>query len=134
MVVFVIDLSQFKTSEQLLAEDLASDPEFRELWERTALARAVSLAVLRYRTDHGLSQTALAKKLGMKQPQVSRLELGEHNPSMETLLRLSAHLGLEFNIQVRPVADVSSSTSGEGLSQRVADAGSSEILVTAAAA
>jgi hypothetical protein len=38
----------------------------------------------------------------MKQPQVARLELGEVNPSMETLVRVSAELGIEFTIDVRP--------------------------------
>jgi ribosome-binding protein aMBF1 (putative translation factor) len=132
----VIDLSQFKTSDELLAEDLASSPEFRAEWERTALARAVSLAVLRYRTDHGLSQTALANKLGMRQPQVSRLELGEHNPSMETLMRLSACLGLEFNIQVKPVVRAPGSVNSVAAQARVHEptGHSSEIVVTAAAA
>jgi transcriptional regulator with XRE-family HTH domain len=38
----------------------------------------------------------------MKQPQVARLELGEVNPSIETLMRVSAQLGIEFTIDVRP--------------------------------
>ena len=38
----------------------------------------------------------------MKQPQVARMELGEVNPSMETLMRVSAQLGIEFTIDVRP--------------------------------
>jgi hypothetical protein len=38
----------------------------------------------------------------MKQPQVARLELGEVNPSMETLMRISARLGIEFTIDIRP--------------------------------
>ena len=38
----------------------------------------------------------------MKQPQVARLELGEVNPSMETLMRVSGQLGIEFTIDMRP--------------------------------
>ena len=62
----------------------------------------MALAIVRYRGDHGLSQRELAERLGMKQPQVARLELGEVNPSMETLMRVSAQLGIEFTIDVRP--------------------------------
>jgi transcriptional regulator with XRE-family HTH domain len=94
-------LSELKTNDEILQEEL-QDPEFRAEWERTALARAVALAVVRYRGDHGLSQRDLAERLGMKQPQVARLELGEVNPSMETLMRVSAQLGIEFTIDVRP--------------------------------
>lgn len=96
-------LSEMKTNEELIAEQLRRDPEFRAEWERTALARAVAVAVVRYRTDHNLSQRELAGRLGMKQPQVARLELGEVNPSMDTLMRLSASLRIEFTIDVRPI-------------------------------
>jgi transcriptional regulator with XRE-family HTH domain len=94
-------LSELKTNDEILQEEL-QDPEFRAEWERTALARAVALAVVRYRGDHGLSQRDLAERLGMKQPQVARLELGEVNPSMDTLMRVSGQLGIEFTIDVRP--------------------------------
>lgn len=100
-----MNLSKFKTSEQLLAEDLASDPELRAAWERTSLARAVALAIVRYRGEHRLSQRALAERVGMSQPQVARLELGEYNPRVETLMRLSSRLGLEFKIEIRPEAE-----------------------------
>ena len=95
-------LSDMKTNEELIAEQLRSDPEFRDEWERTALARAVALAVVRHRTARGLSQRDLAKLLGMEQPQVARLERGDVNPSMETLMRVAKGLGIEFTINVRP--------------------------------
>lgn len=94
-------LSDLKTSEQALAEELR-DPDFQREWERTAVARAVALKVLTYRTEHGLSQRALAKKLGMTQPQVARLEAGEHNPTIDTLARLAQALDIEFAIDVHP--------------------------------
>jgi hypothetical protein len=56
--------------EDILAEEL-EDPEFREQWEHTALARAVALALVQYRVEHHVSQTALAKLLGVKQPTVA---------------------------------------------------------------
>ena len=62
----------------------------------------MAVAIVRYRADHDLSQRELAERLGMKQPQVARLEIGEVNPSMETLMRVSAQLGIEFTIDVRP--------------------------------
>jgi len=95
-------LSEMKTNDELVAEQLRTDPDFRAEWERTALARAVAVAIVRYRTEHDLSQRELADHLGMKQPQVARLELGEVNPSIDTLMRISAQLGIEFTIDVRP--------------------------------
>ncbi|MEA2222363.1 MAG: hypothetical protein QOH83_739 [Solirubrobacteraceae bacterium] len=95
-------LSEMKTNEQLLAEQLLSDPKFRAEWERTALARAVAVAVVSYRAKHDMSQRDIANVLAMTQPQVARLERGDVNPNMETLMRLAAGLDIEFTIDVRP--------------------------------
>lgn len=94
-------LSDLKTSEEVLAEQLR-DTDFRREWERTAVARAVAVKVVAYRAEHGLSQRALAQKLGMTQPQLARLEAGEHNPTIDTLARLAQTLDVEFAIDIHP--------------------------------
>ena len=68
-------------------------------------ARAVANRVVGYRIDHGLTLTALARKLGMSQPAVARLEDGEHLPSIEMLVRLAERLGMSFQVEIRPVGD-----------------------------
>lgn len=94
-------LIDLKTTDELLNGQLA-DPGFRAEWGRTAIARAVALRLVRYRTDRGLSQRDLAKLLEMRQPQVARLERGDVNPGLETLMRLAGALDIEFAIDVRP--------------------------------
>ncbi len=94
-------LSDLDTSDDVLAQQLR-DPAFRAEWERTAVSRAVATRLVQYRAEHGVTQTELARRLGMKQPAVARLETGEHNPSLDTLARLSAALGIEFHIDVTP--------------------------------
>jgi transcriptional regulator with XRE-family HTH domain len=96
-------LSEMKTTDELIVEQLA-DPAFRREWERTAVARAVALRLVRYRTEHSFSQRDLAKLLDMEQPQVARLERGDVNPTLETLMRLAGALEIEFTIDVRPSA------------------------------
>lgn len=97
------DLSHLPTAAEVFAEmDAGMDADARGRWERTALARAVANAVVAHRTRHRLSQSALATKLGMKRPAMSRLELGEHNPSIEMLERLASVLGLHFVVDVAP--------------------------------
>jgi len=95
-------MPRLRSVAELREERLQRDPVFRGEWERTALARAVALRVLGYRIDHGLTQTALAEILGMRQSAIARLELGEQNPRVETLLRLSEVLGMEFLLHVTP--------------------------------
>lgn len=93
--------ADWSTWSSLLEEELR-DPEVRAARERTALARAVAIEVIRYRSRHGLTQTALGELLGMRQPAISRLELGETNPTLDTLIRLSETLGIEFLVDVAP--------------------------------
>jgi transcriptional regulator with XRE-family HTH domain len=95
-------LSDLPTHEEVLAEHLDADLEYRREWERTALARAVAVKVIAYRAKHSLSQTALAGRLKMSQPAIARLESGEHNPTFPTLLRLSDALGIELAIDIAP--------------------------------
>jgi DNA-binding XRE family transcriptional regulator len=92
-----------RTVRAIREEQLEQDPAFRAYWERTALARAVALAVIGYRVEHDLTQTKLGQELGIRQPQVARLETGEHTPSMEMLQRLARALGLRFIVDVAPV-------------------------------
>jgi transcriptional regulator with XRE-family HTH domain len=94
-------IGEMPTFDEVLAEDL-KDPAFRARWERTAVARAVAIQVIAYRVKHGLSQTRLAAQLGMTQPQVARLEAAEHNPSIDTLVRIVGVLGVELAISIRP--------------------------------
>lgn len=86
------------------------DPAYRAEWNRTNLAHAVAIEVIRYRADHRLSQRAMGDVLSMSQPQVARLERGDHNPNMETLMRLSCALGVRFAITVEPNADATEAT------------------------
>ena len=77
------------------------DPEFREEWDRSAFAREVAIRIARYRADHGLTQTELARAVGMQQPVIARLERGEQPPSLATLARITAGTGIAFHLDVR---------------------------------
>ena len=94
--------TRLRSTAEIRQEQLRQNPTFRAYWEQTALARAVALAVLGYRVKHRLTQTRLAEKLGVRQPQVARLEMGEHTPSLEMLQRLARVLGLRFIVEVAP--------------------------------
>jgi predicted XRE-type DNA-binding protein len=94
-----------QTHGTLVAEEMMADAGFREEWERLAFARAVAAKVIAYRADHELSQSALARVLGIPQPQVARLEAAQHQPSDAMLRRLTT-LGMEFTINYAPAGRV----------------------------
>jgi len=88
-------------SSEVLAREL-EDEDFRAGWQQTTFAREVALEVVKYRADHGLSQAALARRLGVSQPVVARLELGEHTPTWTTLARLAREMGMHLVVDVGP--------------------------------
>jgi ribosome-binding protein aMBF1 (putative translation factor) len=91
------------SGDDVLARQV-KDPAFRAERDATSLARAVAIEVVKYRADHELSQSALAKQLGVSQPVVARLERGDHTPTWETLARLARTMGVEFLVEVHPTA------------------------------
>lgn len=95
--------NKLKTHDELVAEEMGHDPSFRAEWERLALAREVAAELVRYRSENNLSQRALAKRLGVSQPRVAKLESGEHNPDVDTLVNISRATGLEFVIAIAPI-------------------------------
>ena len=81
-------ISEMKSAEVVRKESLETQSFGQR--DRTAFAGAVALRVIGYRIDHQLTQTALARQLGMKQPAVAHLESGEVTPSLDTLSRLAS--------------------------------------------
>jgi transcriptional regulator with XRE-family HTH domain len=97
----MVKISELKAAEEVHAKDMR-DAEYRREYERTRLANDVAIRVIQYRVRHGLSQTELAKRLGMRQPNVARLESGEHEPTIATLSLLAEVLNQDFSIEVKP--------------------------------
>lgn len=92
-------LSDMKPLAQVV-EEHREDPDFREEWDRMTFARDVANRVVQYRTERGLSQRDLAAVVGLVQPQIARLERADHQPSFDTLARLTRATGLTFRFEV----------------------------------
>ena len=73
------------------------DPEYWREYERTQLADDIAIEVIRYRAEHNLTQAELGRMIGMRQPNVARLEADDHEPSLAILARLSLKLWLDLS-------------------------------------
>ena len=94
-------LSESRTGEELLVEDV-KDPDVAAELARTAVANQLAILVIQYRVNRGLTQTALARQLGMRQPAIARLEAGDHEPSVAMLARLANKLGITLRLDLTP--------------------------------
>jgi transcriptional regulator with XRE-family HTH domain len=63
---------------------------------------ALTLALRWARQDAGLSQAALARQLGVSQQAVAKVEHPDANPTLDTLLRVAAALGMSLTLDRQP--------------------------------
>jgi transcriptional regulator with XRE-family HTH domain len=61
-----------------------------------------AILIRRAREREGLSQAALARRLGTSQPAVARLEAGRSNPRILTIRRALDALGHDLELTSRP--------------------------------
>ena len=78
--------------------DKLVDNDLKQLFELDDILVDISLKIINYRIDNNLSQKQLAKKLGISQSMVSKLESGEYNPTVEQLWKISKKLGWSFKV------------------------------------
>jgi len=88
--------------EKDLIEELR-DPEFAKLYGAANAKDNFALTLLRARRKAKLTQEELAKKLGISQPYVAKLESGEANPTLGTVGSLLAVLGLGLVTSTEPL-------------------------------
>ena len=86
-----------------LDRKLRKDPAYGAALEELSPYEAIARQLLAFRIAHGLSQTELARRCGVSQPAIARLERGEHEPRLATLRRvahaLDADLILDFSFE-----------------------------------
>jgi ribosome-binding protein aMBF1 (putative translation factor) len=79
-------------------KELLSDPEVKKEYDRLAPEYAVISQLIEIRAKKGLTQKALAKKLGTKQSAIARLESGNGNPTLLFLQKTAKALGRKLTI------------------------------------
>lgn len=84
-------------------EKAKSRKGFSEEYRALELEYAVANQLLRARTRAGLTQDAVADRMGTTKSAVSRLEAaGKHTPSLATLRRYAQAVGCELQVKLVP--------------------------------
>ena len=88
--------SQWRTrrTRKLLGEDTEESPAYTAAGQAFALGQAV----YDRRTELGLSQSELARRAGMTQPQISTIEGGDSTPTLPLLARLAKAMDAALNV------------------------------------
>jgi DNA-binding XRE family transcriptional regulator len=78
-------------------------PGFAEAYESLELEYALASQMLKARAKAGLTQDAVAERMGTTKSAISRLEAaGRHAPSLATLKKYAAAVGCELQVKLVP--------------------------------
>ncbi len=83
-------------------QEQLQDPEFRKEYETLQPEHAVVQAIIDARKNAGLTQKELSERTGIAQGDISKLENGNANPSIRTLQRLAAAMGMTLKVEFLP--------------------------------
>ena len=87
-----------KTFDNYLKEQL-EDKEFKNEYENIQPELDIIRAMVSARTSQNLTQKQLSEKTGIDQSDISKLENGTRNPSINLLKRLADGLGMDLKIE-----------------------------------
>ncbi len=84
-----------------LKADLLADPATRVAYDAVRPRYQLASLLITLRRVTGLSQAAVAKRAGMTQPEISRIEAAEVQPTWGTIQRLLSAFDAEVEVKVR---------------------------------
>lgn len=90
------------TLQEAIAKRM-EDPEFKAEWDALEPEFQIVRAIIEGREEKGFTQAQLAEATGINQANISRLENGTGNPSLQTLKRLAAGMGMKLKLEFVPV-------------------------------
>ena len=90
-----------KTFEDYKKQQI-QDPELVREYEAIQPEMDVIRAIVNARTSQNLTQNELAKRTGINQADISKLENGTRNPSVNLLKRLAEGMGMSLKIEFIP--------------------------------
>lgn len=92
------------TLQEAIAKEM-ENPKFRAEWEALEPEFQIIRAIIEGRDAKDLTQKQLSEVTGITQADISRLENGTANPSLRTLKRLAAGLGMQLKLEFVPLAN-----------------------------
>ena len=84
-------------------EKQLQNPEVRAEWDALEPEFAIIQAMIDARKTTGLTQKQLSELTGIAQGDISRIENGNANPSLNTLKRLATAMDMSLKIEFTPV-------------------------------
>jgi len=93
-------MSRAGVSFDSFKKQLMTDAEFAEEYERLRPRYQVISQIIEARKEQNMTQEELARRIGTQKSNISRLESGNYNPTLDFLIKVAEGLGKELKIQM----------------------------------
>ena len=90
-----------KTLNEMLSEEMKND-EFRKEYEAIQPELDIIRAMVDARNSVNMTQKELSERTGISQADISKIENGTRNPSLNLLKRLAEGMGMTLKIEFVP--------------------------------
>ena len=85
----------------VVKEKLMKDEEFKIEYDKLRPRYEVISQIIEIRNQQKITQEELALRVGTQKSNISRLESGSYNPSLDFLVKVAKSLGKEIYIEIR---------------------------------
>jgi DNA-binding XRE family transcriptional regulator len=101
----VSDCKLFLLTKVIIYDNLTVGKEHieeeRGMSEVNSARQEVASQLKQVRRDKGMTQESLAELVGTKKSNISRLESGRYNPSLDFLVKVAGGLGKQIHVKVK---------------------------------
>ncbi len=93
-----------RTYREFLKEKL-ENPEFKKEWDELEPEYQLIRTMIHARDEKNMSQRQLSDITGITQADISKMETGEANPTLQTLKRIAKGLGMRLELVFTPMTE-----------------------------
>ena len=98
-----LEYKPVKHDHKVFLAEAYRKPGFKEAYEALELEYDIARQMLKARSSAGLTQEAVAERMGTTKSAVSRLEsASKHAPSLSTLKRYAEAVGCDLSVKLVP--------------------------------
>lgn len=84
-----------------IKKDMMKDEEFKIEYEKLQPRYEAIEQIVAARKEQNITQFELAKRVGTQKSNISRLESGNYNPSLDFLTKVAECLGKNLKVQIK---------------------------------
>ena len=93
-------MSRLSVPFEEIEAKMLEDEEFRAEYERLRPRYEAIEQIIKARKEQNITQAELAKRVGTQKSNISRLESGNYNPSLDFLIKVAESLGKKLSIHL----------------------------------